>query len=167
MGVPAAQASAAGPAAQAVPAKPADDSKRNVAYAQTQHHGASAAAPQAARAPAPVATAPRAAAAASEAFDPHAETDPPGPLEPASANDGMGETPGEDPSASHEPKYLPGDPMGPQPVATRSPILRYDDSIPRLSRRGGPDKKWLWIATGMIVLACLGLVFVLASRMSH
>jgi hypothetical protein len=164
-----AQASAARPAA---PAKPVDDAKPNLAYAQTQHHGAFMAASQAAQAAGPASaprTSPQIAAAvpAADAFDPHAETDPPDPLE--SPSDALDEAPDEESPPSPGPKYLPGDPMAPhtQPVAARAPMLRYDDSIPKLSRVSGQDKKWLWIAAGVIVVACLGLVFVLASRMSH
>lgn len=169
----AAQAMAARPAEQAAPAKP-DDSKRNIAYAQTQHHGAFAAASQAALAAGP-AVAPRtspniaAAPAAADAFDAHAETDPPEPLE--RAGNVASEPEEEEISASRNPRYLPGDPMAPQPQsntgAQRAPMLRYDDSVAKLSRTRRDDKKWVWVAAGVIMLACLALVFVLASRMGH
>jgi hypothetical protein len=159
----AAQASAARPVAQPAPATPADEPKRNLAFEQTQHHGAFTPARAA-----PVATAPRVAAA--ETFDPHAETDPPPPdsPEPKNARDEMDGTQDDTLDAGSDSKFLPGDPMGPQqPVAARAPMLRYDDSLPRISRRGGQDKKWFWIAAGAIVFACLGLVIMLASRMGH
>jgi hypothetical protein len=172
-------ASAAGAAAQAIAnrsagqaaAKP-DDLKRNLAYAQTQHQGAFAAAAQTALAAGPAAvprTSPNLAAApvAAEEFDPHAETDPPDPLPPA--HNTTSELREEDLEEARDPRYLPGDPMGPQaqPAAARAPMLRYDDSIPKFSRSGSNEKKWLWIAAGVIVIACLGLVIVLASRMGR
>ncbi|HET6337869.1 MAG TPA: zinc ribbon domain-containing protein [Polyangiales bacterium] len=172
-------ASAAGAVAQVIAARPTgqaaakpDDAKRNLAYAQTQHQGAFAAASQAALAAAgPAAAVPRTspnlAPAAAEEFDPHAETDPPDPLPPV--NNATSELREEDLEESRDPRYLPGDPMGPQtqPAAARAPMLRYDDSIPRFSRSGSNEKKWLWIAAAVIVIACLGLVIVLASRMGH
>jgi hypothetical protein len=171
-----AQASAARTTNQGGATKP-DDSKRNIAYAQTQHQGAFAATSQAAIASGSAAgprTSPNigvgVATAAAEAFDPHAETDPPPDAPNAIAVDELAAEAANDQERDPLPdtKYLPGDPMAPQTQpAPRAPMLRYDDSIPRMSRGGGQDKKWLWIAAGVIVLACLGLVFVLASRMGH
>jgi hypothetical protein len=172
----AAQAIAARPAGQVPAAKP-EEAKRNLAYAQTQHHGAFAGAPQAANAApaAPAApagavprTSPNLAASAVNTFDAHAETDPPDPIPPA--NNVTSELRDSDLEQAREAKYLPGDPMGPktQPGAARAPMLRYDDSIPKFSRGGSSnEKKWLWITAGLIVVACLGLVIVLASRMGH
>jgi hypothetical protein len=159
-------------AAEPAPAKPVDE-KRNMAFAATQHHGAFAAAQPPAAAPAPAAvprTSPNLGVAVPADFDPHAETDPPeapprGYL--ADAPEESSDSGDDEPAAARDPRYLPGDPMAPQPVAARAPMLRYDDSIPKISRRGDDDKKWLWIAAGVIVVACLGLVIVLASRMGH
>jgi hypothetical protein len=168
----AAAAAAAGAAVQArvaepAPAKPADD-KRNMAFAATQHHGAFAAAQPPATAQAVPRTSPNLGAPVPADFDPHAETDPP-EAPPGGHLADAPEDSGDDDSAAttRDPRYLPGDPMAPQPVAARAPMLRYDDSIPQISRRSGDDKKWLWIAAGVIVVACLGLVIVLASRMGH
>lgn len=167
--VAAAAASAAAGAVQARAAEPAKPEK-NMAFAQTQHQGAFAAAASAAQAAAPIAlrTSPN-IGAAPDGFDPHAETDPPdappaGYMGDSSASDSESDELEDAPNR----KYLPGDPMAPQPTAAqRAPMLRYDDSIPQISRGGGEDKKWLWIAAGVIVVACLGLVIVLASRMGH
>jgi hypothetical protein len=173
-------ASAAGAAAQAIAARPGqvpaakpDEAKRNLAYAQTQHHGAFVASSQAAKPAVAAAAVPRTspdlspARAAVDTFDAHAETDPPDPIPPA--DNPTSELRESDLEPARDPKYLPGDPMGPQvqPVAARAPMLRYDDSIPKFSRGGTNEKKWLWITAGVIVVACLGLVFVLASRMGH
>lgn len=123
-----------------------------------------------------------AAPAAPEEFDPHAETDPPAAAD--AAQNATSELRDSDLLESREAarglaselesaRYLPGDPMAPQAAqptaaAQRAPMLRYDDSIPKVSRSSGMDeKKWVMIAGGVIVFLCLILVIVLASKMSH
>lgn len=160
-----------------------DDSKRNMAYAQTQHHGAFAAAQSAlSGANAPRTSPNLGGAAAASDFDAHAETDPPEVASPAAYN-ATSELREEDLLESRDAaravaseleaaRYLPGDPMAPQgaqPTAAnqRAPMLRFDDSIPKVSRSGMDEKKWVWLAGGGILLLCLILVVILASKMGH
>jgi hypothetical protein len=162
----------------------ADDSKRNMAYAQTQHHGAFAAAQSALTGASAPRTSPKigGAPAAASDFDAHAETDPPEAASPAAYN-ATSELREEDLLESRDAaravaseleaaRYLPGDPMAPQgqqPTAAnqRAPMLRFDDSIPKVSRSGMDEKKWVWLAGGGILFLCLILVVILASKMGH
>jgi hypothetical protein len=155
-----------------------------MAYAQTQHHGAFAAAQSALSGPSAPRTSPNLGGAppAASDFDAHAETDPPEAAAPAAYN-ATSELREEDLLESRDaaraaaseleaPRYLPGDPMGPQSAQStaagqRPPMLRFDDSIPKVSRSSVDEKKWVWIAGGAILFLCLVLVVVLASKMGH
>jgi hypothetical protein len=152
----AAQPAAAAPVARApvAAAAPAPEAKRNMAFAQTQHQAAFAAVSAPVRAP---------AAAAAPAVEPLGIAATP-----------MAPRPEPEPEPSHydaadEGNYLPGDPMAPQSTThARSPVLRYDDSIPDLPRHNPlQDKKVLWIAAGVIGFVCLGLVMLLISKLMN
>lgn len=132
--------------AERTPAAPAPDSKRNMAFAQTQHGAMFV--PQAK--PAAPESEPESIAIAATPLAPRPEPEP-------------------EPMPAAQPRYDAADDASYAAASDEQrPVLRYNDSLPELPRHNPlQDKKLLWIAAGVIGVLCLGLLLVLASKLTH